>query len=244
MGSYFILILIIIYIYLKYTSTEMMMNDTNFTETNIFDNINKINFKIPILDIKPGKTYEILKLPQCKKRFFVTYTTNINYIMNEGNEIYQDILKPLQQKAEIGVELHGLLRVSFRKSILTWKGKRVGLELNLLHINPRNGERVRVIFPLSLEKTIEKFTTGISNDKNVLKNFITSSTDIPEYKKGQVSVGKIVKLNLCGPATILLKQERFYFGRSPDGELLVISKPIPYDIKLGMSIRRQLLEPY
>lgn len=249
MGSYLILILILIYIYLNYTSsTETMSSESVLTENNIFDNIDKINFKIPVIDIKPGKTYEIMALPQCKKKFNVTYFANINYIMNEGKQIYQDMLKPLEQKAEIGLESHGLTRVSFRKSVLTWNGKRVGLELNFLHINPKNGKRVRVVFPLSLEKTTERFTntnnTNKNTNKNVLKKFINNPSDIPEYKKGQVTVGKMLKIDLCGPSKILLNQEKFYFGRSPDGELLLISKPVPYDIKLGSAIRKQLLDPY
>ena len=180
------------------------------------------NLIIPKLKLlKPGEKIEILNLPYCKKNFKVEYGTNINYILNDGKKIYQDILKPNEQQAFIDAKKQGLTQISWRKSIFTYNNKQVPLELQLTHLDSKTGKITRIIYPLSLvSETKEKFTNlskkskkskiskkskkskkkrvkKILDEKGKLSLLLQKPTDIPNLIKGKINTGQVKSFNIC-----------------------------------------------
>lgn len=84
------------------------------------------------------------------------------------------------------------------------------------------------------------------NDINSLMNLDTLVVDkdaIPSYHCCSPAYGKVVDVNLCPTATKVLDQENFYFTTGKDNSVILISKPQPYNKKLGKKILRNLEEP-
>ena len=212
-----------------------------------FDNFDLSTVKIQkITGLKKGETYELLDLPYCGLKFRVEYTSNINYIVNDQKTIYQDMNKPWEQKATIGTEPQNLHQISWKKSFFTFNKKPVGLELHIAHVNPKTGKRIRVIFPLSFNKTTEKFTDNNTKELEKLSSLnvlIKNENDIPSFVPGQVNIGKVLYMNLCELAKLILQQSKFFFAETPNGELFLIARPQPFSRKIGMAIRKNLIEP-
>ena len=89
----------------------------------------------------------------------------------------------------------------------------------------------------------QKFTL---NDVNSLLNLDTLVLDkeaIPSYQCCSPAYGKVVDVNLCPTATKVLDQENFYFITGKDNSVILISKPQPYNKKIGKKILNNLEEP-
>lgn len=273
--QYIVLILTIflIFLYLNYPDCDKKIE--KMSQTDILKNI-KMNTVIPFDDIKipsvpipklillePGQTFELLDLPYCNEKFKVEYGSNTNYVQNDGKKVYQDMLKPYEQKATIGTEQQGLTQISWKKSFFTFNGKKVGLELHFAHTSPKNGKRIRVIFPLSLNSIsnsnqLSKETFANVKNTNSLKDTNNTSnlnklgrlnmllkkpSDVPSLVKGRINTGKLMEFNLCEPAKLLLEQKKFFFAETPSEELLLIAKPQPFDKTIGITIMDNLQDP-
>jgi hypothetical protein len=273
--QYIVLILTIflIFLYLNYPDCDKKIE--KMSQTDILKNI-KMNTVIPFDDIKipsvpipklillePGQTFELLDLPYCNEKFKVEYGSNTNYVQNDGKKVYQDMLKPYEQKATIGTEQQGLTQISWKKSFFTFNGKKVGLELHFAHTSPKNGKRIRVIFPLSLnsisnsnqlsketfanvKNTVSlKGTNNISNLNKLgrLNMLLKKPSDVPSLVKGRINTGKLMEFNLCEPAKLLLEQKKFFFAETPSEELLLIAKPQAFDKTIGNTIMDNLQDP-
>ena len=214
--------------------------------------------KIPLL--KKGEKYELLDLPFCDERFRASYASNTNNIVNDGSKIYQDMVKPYEQKAEIGNKPQGLTQISWKKSYFSYNGKPVGLELHFSHVAPATGKVTKVIFPLSFtpEKKKEGFANASAKNKDIIRKELEDSTlssfeklgelntlikttkDVPEKIPGQVNVGQLLSFDLCEPANLMLDQRRFFFATTAKIELLLIAKPQIFSRNVGMKIMNNL----
>jgi len=228
---------------------KQQLKDYDINNVFPFENLELINVKIPKLPtLKKGEYYELLNLPYCDQKFKVEYTSNINHIINDQKQIYQDIIKPWEQNSKIGKENQNLYQISWKKSFFTFNKKPVGLELHFAHVNPKNGKRIRVIFPLSFTTTTEQFSSDNNVDKGLeklgsLNVLVKKESDIPKLIPGQVNIGKLLDFNLCEPAKLILQQRKFFFAETPSGELFLITRPQSFSKKLGMTIRKNLIEP-
>lgn len=245
----------LIFLYLNFADCHIeKMNPLQLTNTIVpMDNYKLPNVPVPKINLlKPGQTFEILDLPYCNEKFKVEYGTNTNYVLNDGKKIFQDMLKPYEQKAFIGSEEQGLTQISWKKSFFTFNGKPVGLELHFAHTNPKTGKRIRVIFPLSLDsnksqKINETFVDVYSENNNFnnlsrLNILLQNSSDVPVLVQGQVNTGKLLSVNLCEPAKLILEQKKFFFAETPNEEILLISKPQSFDKNIGLTIMKNLQE--
>jgi len=259
----FILTIFLIYLYLKYPDDNKQIekmaqniNSINIDTVIPFDDIKIPTFPIPkLILLEPGQTYELLDLPYCQEKFKVEYGSNTNYVQNDGKKVYQDIMKPYENKASIGSEQQGLTQISWKKSFFTFNGKRVGLELHFAHVNPKTGKQIRVIFPLSLSSQTDTVQTSKETFTNVVTDnmalnklgklnvLLKQSTDVPELVKGRVNTGKLMSFDLCEPAKLLLEQKKFFFAETPSEELLLIAKPQAFDKTIGKTIMDNLQDP-
>ena len=224
----------------------------NYNSDNVFpfDNLEDLsNVRITkISKLAKGETYELLNLPYCDQKFKVEYSSNTNNIINDQLQIYQDMKKPWEQKANIGQEQQNLNQISWKKSFFTFNKKPIGLELHFAHVNPKTGKKIRVIFPLSFTKTTEKFANDNVDTSELerlgsFNTMVKKESDIPKLIPGQVNIGNILNLKLCEPAKLILEQRKFFFAETPSGELFLIARPQPFSRKIGTIIRNNLIEP-
>lgn len=231
-----------------------------------FEHVKLPNVPIPkIPTLKKGERYELLDLPFCDERFRASYSSNSNNIVNDGAKIYQDMLKPYEQKAEIGNKPQGLTQISWKKSYFSYNEKPIALELQFSHVAPSTGKVTKVIFPLSFtpEKKTEGFSNTIRSNPNKdlirkkleddnksgfeklgeLNTLIKSTKDVPEKIPGKVNVGQLLNFDLCEPANLMLDQRKFFFATSAKNELLLIAKPQIFSRNVGLKIMNNLDDP-
>lgn len=158
--------------------------DDKFVVNSSLGNLDTVLPKLENKD-KEGKI-RLAELPKCKVPMKTNLMNNYNHIVNSGNEIYQDILKPESNKTFIHNVRHNLMQVAWVKSSLQWHGENIKLEIRFTNINPANGQRVHIVFPLILVNTyykIEKFTDTYYNlSFNEFK--LNASNKIADIKKG------------------------------------------------------------
>ena len=131
-----------------------------------FDDMNKFS------KLETNETYknndgriEITDLPSCTIPMIADYTTNINNMINDGNTIYQVMVKPAEHVAMIGNKKQHLKQVTWTKSHLNWVNEEIPLEIRLTHINTETYQITHVIFPVKLvdnpvSEVIEGFADG------------------------------------------------------------------------------------
>jgi hypothetical protein len=260
-NKYFFYIILIVLITLLFKIRE------DFSQANIVEEISPIEdiilSNIPIVNIqslKKGETYELLDLPYCNEKFFASYSSNTNNILNDGSKIYQDMLKPYDQKAEIANKRQGLTQISWKKSYFSYNEKLVPLELQFTHVEPGTGKVTKVIFPLSFtpNKKSEGFANTINSmsNKNIedktissfeelaeLTSLIKSTKDVPEKIPGQVNIGHLLSFDLCQPTKLILDQRKFFFAQTVKNELLLIAKPKLFNRDIGLKIMTNLDDP-
>ena len=159
---FFYIILIVLIILLLKTREDFTAESFIKEEISPIEDI-KLS-SIPIINIqslKKGETYELLDLPYCKEKFYASYSSNTNNILNDGSKIYQDMLKPYDQRAEIANKRQGLSQISWKKSYFSYNEKLVPLELQFTHVDPGTGKVTKVVFPLSF--TPKKKSEGFAN---------------------------------------------------------------------------------
>ena len=142
---------------------------------------------LPVLENKDknGKI-QLDKLPYCKVPIKINLLSNYNHIINSGNEIYQDILKPNSNKIDIHNLRHSLIQIVWTKSSLQWYGENIELEIRFVCLNPDNGLRVHIVFPLKLVDTYMKIENFSDTYFNLGLNEFNHnpSNKISDVKKG------------------------------------------------------------
>ena len=236
---------IIINLYKKY-------NLDKFTDTDLLNQYKKKQIIPTIPLLRKDKRFEILDLPFCSVDFLAHYSPNSNNIINDGSKIYQDMLKPNEQKSEINNKEYGLVQVSWLKSLFMYNGKPVGLEMQFTHIDFTTGNIVKIIFPLSFTPINKKANNSSGNgSNNSLGNgsnnsfdlLLKSTKDIPIRKSGQINIGNLLHLDLCGPSKLIFNQKKMFMGKSLNGELMLIAKPQLFSRIIGTVIMDNLDNP-
>jgi hypothetical protein len=319
--------------------SKKYINDSNMNEQdNIktlhtlrsFDDMNNFT-KIETNEIFKNKDgrIEITNLASCTLPMVADYTTNINNMINDGNSIYQVMVKPSKHISLIGNKKHHLKQITWTKSHLNWANEKIPLEIRLTHINMETYQITHVIFPVKLiDSKIEGNTEGffgldmgklehkIENKYNIVKtdvnnslttnvnniikkdklqdfdidkldlvklkdnkvdelynkldkiNFneiapyfnnqkftpqdihsflnlntlITDNSSIPSYSCCAPTYGKLIAINLCPTATKLTDQELYHIANGKDGSVILITKPYPFNRKIGKTILSNLNE--
>ena len=261
-NKYFIyLILIVLIISLFKIREDFSEEITTVEEIYPIEDIKLPNVSVPNIPLlKKGERFELLDLPFCNQKFYALYAPNTNNIVNDGSKIYQDMLKPYEQEAEIGNKKQGLTQISWKKSYFSYNGKPVPLELQFTHVAPDTGKVTNIVFPLSFtpEKVTESFTDSIKTEtKNEseditqidfgklgeLNSLIKSTNEVPEKIPGQINIGQLLNFNLCKPSSLILDQRKFFFANTVKNELLLIAKPQIFDRTVGKKIMANLNEP-
>jgi hypothetical protein len=262
-NKYFIYLILIILIILLFKTYENFSDTNDLSSEDIFpfDDIKLPNVPVPKIPLlKKGEKYELLDLPYCNERFWASYSSNIQNIVNDGSKIYQDMQKPYEQKAEIGNKPQGLTQISWKKSYFSYNEKPVPLQLEFSHVVPSTGKVTKVIFPLSFtpEKKIENFATidktyihrelqdtSTSSFEKIgqLNTLIKTTKEVPEKIPGQVNVGQLLSFDLCNPANLMIDQRKFFFANTVKNELLLIAKPQIFDRNIGLKIMANLNDP-
>lgn len=252
-NKYFIYLSLIILIILLFKIREDFSETNKIFSENIlpFENIKLPNVPIPKIPLlKKGEKYELLDLPYCNERFWAYYSSNTNNIINDGSKIYQDMLKPYEQKAKIGNKQQGLTQISWKKSYFSYNNKAVPLELQFTHVEPGTGKVIKVVFPLSFtsEKQNESFSNEDISTNSLeklaeLNTLIKTTNEVPEKIPGQVNVGQLLSFDLCEPASLMLDQRKFFFANNIKNELLLIAKPQIFNRDVGLTIIKNLNEP-
>jgi len=209
----------------------------------------KIEKMFPLENIKKlrmPKKIEITNLERITKEIFLRYSSNNNYIYNDGRKIWQGCLKALKNRAIINGFRYGLSRLEWHKSILTWDGKEVGLELHAIHHLVEKDKTIIFVFPLSLvdlkmEHFVElSFNTQPTNE-STLNALITKTDQIPSYICCDPVTGPLVNFNLCPVANVILQQKYFYKYEMNENTTWLISKPQLYSRYIGLNIRSKLV---
>ena len=121
-----------------------------------------LNNVLPVVkNIDEDGKIHITNLPKRTVPIRMNLLSNYNNIINSGEEIYQDILKPESNQTSIYNVTHNLMKVSWVKSSLQWVGNNIQLEIRFTYVNPNKGTRLHIVFPVVLVDTyvvMEKFT--------------------------------------------------------------------------------------
>jgi hypothetical protein len=197
-------------------------------------------------ELKVPEKEEITKLPKTKKEIFLKYGNNNNYILNDGRKIYQNCTRYLENTAIIDGYRFGLARLEWHKSVLSWNGNKIGLELHVVHSDVESQDTVIFIFPLSLVDMRREFFTDLSyynmpTDVATLNSLLTRTDQIPSYFCCTPNRGAMVNFNLCPVANLILLQKEFYEFKMNNKITWLIASPQPYDRTIGLNIRSKLV---
>jgi len=88
----------------------------------------------------------------------------------------------------------------------------------------------------------QQFSLHDINSLLNLNSILQDSSVVPAYKCCGSTFGKVVNIDLCQTATKIVNQEKFFFAQGNDGSLVLITKPQPYDKKIGQTILNNLQE--
>lgn len=172
-----LIFLLIFIMYVLLFKTEYSACNENMENTNLLDNNNlsSINDVFPNLPKKNNKKrIDLEKLPECSMPMKMKFSSNINNMMNNGNQIYQDIVTPTlgAQQSQIGNDNFNLKQISWTKSKLNWHDEEIPLEIRLTNINNNTGQLTHIIFPVKLidEKLTESFNNTLTYPVSVQNN--------------------------------------------------------------------------
>lgn len=211
--------------------------------------IEKIEKMFPLDNLKKlrlPKKIEVTSLEKISPEIFLRYSNNNNYIYNDGRKIWQGCLKSLQNRAIVDGFRYGLSRLEWHKSILTWDGKEVGLELHVIHHLVEKDKTIIFVFPLSLidikmEHFVKLSFNTQQNYKATLLSLLTKVDQIPSYICCDAVTGPLVNFNLCPVANVIKNQKYFYRYEMNENTTWLISEPQSYSRYIGLNIRSKLV---
>ena len=174
-GLLIFLLIFIVYVLLFKTECSACnenMENTNLLDNNNFSSINDVFSNLPKKN--NNKRIDLEKLPECSMPMKMEFSSNINNMMNNGNQIYQDIVTPTSgaQQSQIGNDNFNLKQISWTKSKLNWHDEEIPLEIRLTNINNNTGQLTHIIFPVKLidEKLTESFNNTLTYPVSVQNN--------------------------------------------------------------------------
>ena len=238
----FIILFLIIYKFYKSKKED----DTD-EENNNNHKLNEKMMSLCLLDkLDIPEKIEVTQLKKVYLQLFFRYGNNNNHLYNDGRSVWQSTIRYIQNRVIIDGYRYGLSKVEWHKSILTWKGNEVGLELHIVNSSVETGQQVVFVFPLSLvDLRREAFVDlGYNTQKTevaTVNSLITKTEQVPSYVCCNPNGGPIVNFNLCPIANLLLKQKSFYKKKMSDTITWLITTPQPYDKHIGLNIRSKLV---
>jgi hypothetical protein len=161
-GLLIFLLIFVVYIILFKSDCSLCsenMENTMPTVNSAFSSINEVFPEPPKRN--ENARIDLEKLPECNMPMKIEFTSNINNMMNNGNQIYQDIVKPDSQKSLIGDGRYNLRQISWTKSKLNWHGEELPLEIRLTNMNSEDNKITHIIFPVKFVD--EKISEGFNN---------------------------------------------------------------------------------
>lgn len=243
----FIILFLVIYKFYKSKDDEDLKEISTEEKNKKSHKINEKMMSLSLLDkLDMPEKMEVTKLKKVCPQLFFRYGNNNNHLYNDGRSVWQSTVRYIQNRAIIDGYRYGLSKVEWHKSILTWKGKEVGLELHVVNSIVETGQTIVFVFPLSLvDLRREAFVDlGYNNQKTdvaTLNSLITKTEQVPSYFCCSPNGGPMVNFNLCPIANLLLKQKSFYKKKMSDTITWLITNPQPYDKHIGLNIRSKLV---
>lgn len=236
---FFAAITIIVLLIMSMIKTPVEVKDVDEEKENMMDLSLLDNLKLP-------EKQEITSFKKVKKEVFFKYGNNNNYIINDGRRVYQGCTRYLENIAIIDGYRFGLVRIEWHKSVLTWKGIKVGLELHIVHSDVESNQVITFVFPLSLVDLRKEFFTDLSyhnqpTDVATLNSLLTRIDQIPAYYCCTPNQGAMVNFNLCPIANLILIQKYFYEYKMSQNITWFIAQPQMFDRTIGLNIRSKLV---
>ena len=195
-------------------------------------------------NLRLPKKLDITLLEKVPLELFFRYGDSTNHFYNDGRTIYQECIKLLNNRVIINGYRFGLAKIDFTKSILSWYGQKVGLELRLTHQSVQSQQVNVFIIPLSLvdlrKETFVDFNKTKKKSDKRLNTIITKIEQVPSYRCCTANQGPLVNVNLCPVATLLLRQQYFFKYQMSDNITYYITKPQEFDRLIGLNIRQKL----
>lgn len=197
-------------------------------------------------DLKTPKKLEVTSLSTSSPQIFMRYGNNNNHLYNNGNYVWQNMIRHLDNRIIFCGKRYALSRIEWHKSVLTWNYQEVGLELHLVHSSVEIKDTIVFVIPLSLvDLRIESFTelsynTQIS-DVATVNALITKCEQVPSYVCCNPNPGPMVNFNLCPVANVILKQKFFYEYQISSTTRWLITQPQQFNRIIGLNIRSKLL---
>lgn len=191
MNELILYIFFLIILYFLFSTENMEIDfDRNFKFLN-----NKFAVFVKNKTYANDEKIEIKKLQKIIKKITVDYSSNTNYIINNNVSIYQNIKDTLENTIEINNKNFNLTSVRWKKSKLSYNGKEVGLELQLVHQNYNSINKVIIVIPLDFildyDSNSENFINIGYNKK--LFNSIEVYNDLDIYKNNNFVAEKIIE---------------------------------------------------
>jgi hypothetical protein len=140
----------------------------------------------------------------------------------------------------------GLSTLEWHKSVFSWNGEKIGLELRLVHKLVENNKTIVIIFPLSLVDIIDEnfadiATSNQKTDVSTLNSLLISKDQIPSYVCCNPIQGKLINLNLY-PVSNLIKDQDYFFKYEMNEDITwLITTPQPFNRYIGLNIREKLI---
>lgn len=243
--NYIIPFIIFIMVIHKYYKNNHNIKVLKTTSSNTKNKENMMSLSLlDKLDIP--KKMEITSQEQVCLELFFRYGNNNNHLYNDGRAVWQSTIKFLENRVIINGVRYGLSRLEWHKSILSWQGKDVGLELHLVHSMTENGNTIVFVIPLSLvdmrrESFVDLGHSNQQTDVSTVNALITKVDQVPSYVCCSPNQGHMVNFNLCPIANLLLQQKKFYKKVMSNTVTWLITEPQPYDRYIGLNIRSKLV---
>lgn len=162
--TFIVIVIVLIIIYFLFFSApcgceEPMENiDKQDVQPNVqanvqYTNIDEISPELP--KIVNGRV-NINDLSPCQVPIKIEFAPNTNYMVNNGKQIIQDIIKPEMQTVIIDNDnnINHLQQISWSKSNLSWFNEAIPLEIRLTLTNYSLNKTTHMIFPLVLVDTV------------------------------------------------------------------------------------------
>ena len=169
------------------------------------------------------------------------YTSNNNHILNDGFKIFQEILDPSQNNIVLSGHRYNLSNIEFHLGTTTFKYKKVGLELHLVHSNAVGLGSARIIIPLSLEHLRRNNFQNNKMENNHL-GFFENINDIPQYQCCTITYGKLLNFDFSELNKILNNCKRLKRYKVNEDEIWFYSLPQKYNRFFGLEIINNLLK--
>lgn len=226
-----ILFILIIFVYYKlyiYKPKEHMMPTTELDKV-----------------VQPVK-YDIIDLEKVYVRTSFRYGVNTNHLKNDGRKICHTCTRYLDNRAIIDGYRYGLSRIEWHNSVLSWNGKKVGLELHVINSMVESQNVVKFVIPLSLVDTRESYV-DLNNiydesDEEFSLNYLIKRPDqVPTYQCCDYGKSALISMNYCPIANIILNQDFFYKFKESTKITWYITYPQLFNRIIGQDIINKIV---